>query len=255
MTATIENIIGSAELQGMIQWAGEREKSSRCSISRELVRGYRFKPARRMVLSLANRLEGGRFYSQTLREILRVHHGVDVGKYTYGRILTPGICPPGTRVGNYCALGPKVVGWTPAFEHISQHPFFRFGEVDQIMRDGEWDWERHGVTAGHDVYVGNKSTLLPECRNIGDGAIIGAGAVVGEDVEPYTVVAGNPARVIRKRFADPAVERRIRDSQWWLLSLPELIENIEAFLNPATIELFDRIRFGAAADAVRNEAV
>lgn len=52
---------------------------------------------------------------------------------------------------------------------------------------------------GNNAYVGYGAIILPQVKNIGEGAIIGAMAVVTKDVEPWTIVAGNPARVVRKR--------------------------------------------------------
>lgn len=54
------------------------------------------------------------------------------------------------------------------------------------------------TVVGHDVWIGRNSVILPKCKKIGNGAIIGAGSVVTHNVEPYSIVAGNPAREIRK---------------------------------------------------------
>jgi acetyltransferase-like isoleucine patch superfamily enzyme len=69
------------------------------------------------------------------------------------------------------------------------------------------------VTIGNDVWIGNSAIVLPGVQ-IGDGAVVGAGAVVTRPVPPYSIAAGNPARVIRMRFADPVVTRLLA-SQWW----------------------------------------
>ncbi|MBP0651421.1 CatB-related O-acetyltransferase, partial [Mycobacterium tuberculosis] len=62
------------------------------------------------------------------------------------------------------------------------------------------------VTIGHDVWIGRAAIVLPG-RTVGTGAVIGAGAVVTKDIAPYAIVAGNPARLIRPRFAAPIAER------------------------------------------------
>lgn len=73
---------------------------------------------------------------------------------------------------------------------------------------------------GNDVWIGQDATILPGVR-IGDGAIIGLGSIVGHDVEPYTIVVGNPARVVRKRFDDELIGLLLK-LQWWNKSIPEI---------------------------------
>lgn len=61
--------------------------------------------------------------------------------------------------------------------------------------------------------------------NIGDGAIIGANSVVGSNIAPYTIVAGNPAKVIRKRFDEELIDLLLR-FKWWDKSITEINELI-----------------------------
>jgi virginiamycin A acetyltransferase len=75
---------------------------------------------------------------------------------------------------------------------------------------------------GNDVWIGQNATILPGTR-IGDGAIIGAESVVGSDVEPYTIVAGNPAKVIRKRFDDELIAMLLK-LKWWDLPVEEIMK-------------------------------
>lgn len=77
-----------------------------------------------------------------------------------------------------------------------------------------FDWRRSfRITIGHDVWIGHGAIVLPG-RNIGIGAVVAAGAVVTKDVAPYTIVAGNPARPIRRRFTQ-AIEDRLVALAWW----------------------------------------
>ncbi len=73
---------------------------------------------------------------------------------------------------------------------------------------------------GNDVWIGQNSTILPG-THIGDGAIVGLNSVVGSDVEPYTIVAGNPAKVIRKRF-DNQLIKLLLELKWWDKSIKEI---------------------------------
>ena len=85
------------------------------------------------------------------------------------------------------------------------------GETDEAAF---FDWRRaHAVSIGHDVWIGHGAIVLPG-RTIGTGAVIAAGAVVTKDVEPYAIVAGNPARVLRHRFPAAIVER-LQRLRWW----------------------------------------
>lgn len=108
------------------------------------------------------------------------------------------------------------------------------GEADD---DAFFDWRRdHAVTVGHDVWIGHAAVVLAG-RTIGTGAVVGAGSVVTKDVAPFTIVAGNPAKPIRRRFPE-AIAERIERLAWWdwgherlRLALPEFRGlAVEAFL-------------------------
>ena len=95
---------------------------------------------------------------------------------------------------------------------------------------------------GHDVWIGSNACILPRCRRIGHGAVIGAGAVVTHDVEPLAIVGGNPARVIRMRF-ESEIARVWLSSRWWnqspttSLSLETLLRLIDRSLEPSAAVL------------------
>ncbi len=76
----------------------------------------------------------------------------------------------------------------------------------------------------NDVWIGQNAVILPGVH-IGNGAIIGANAVVGSDVAPYTKVVGNPARAIKKRFDDEMIELLLK-FKWWDKSIDEINELI-----------------------------
>ncbi|MBQ9528214.1 MAG: CatB-related O-acetyltransferase [Fretibacterium sp.] len=76
------------------------------------------------------------------------------------------------------------------------------------------------TVVGNDVWIGQNATILPGVH-IGDGAIIGLNSVVGSDVPPYTIVAGNPVREIRKRFDDELIQLMLR-LKWWDRSVEEI---------------------------------
>ena len=72
----------------------------------------------------------------------------------------------------------------------------------------------------NDVWIGQNAVILPGVH-IGDGAIIGANSVVGSNVAPYTIVAGNPAKVLRKRFDDEMIDLLLQ-FRWWDRSIAEI---------------------------------
>ena len=103
---------------------------------------------------------------------------------------------------------------------VSTYPFFTIPGWD-AKRPADKDCPYKGDTVvGNDVWIGEKVTILPGVH-IGDGAIIGACSVVTKDVEPYTIVGGNPARVIRKRFDGELIEL-LEKFKWWDKSVDEI---------------------------------
>lgn len=90
------------------------------------------------------------------------------------------------------------------------------------------------LTVGHDTWIGHGAIVMPGLT-IGNGAVVGAGSVVTKNVEPWTIVAGNPARVIRRRFT-PEVAEAMERIRWWDWSHEELRERMGDF--EGSIEAF-----------------
>ncbi len=108
-------------------------------------------------------------------------------------------------------------------------------QFDILPPDGSL--QSRPLVIGSDVWIGYRATIIGPV-SVGHGAVIGAGAVVASDVPPYTIVAGNPARVLRMRFQPDLVERLLRIA-WWNWSEDKVVANGEWFLRPAT-EFVDR---------------
>ena len=120
-------------------------------------------------------------------------------------------------IGKFCqiAAGVEFVmnGANHQMNAVSTFPFYTL-EGWNMKPPAMEDLPIKGDTViGNDVWIGQNAVILPGVR-IGDGAIIGANSVVSSDVEPYTIVAGNPAREIRKRFDDEMIQLLIA-FRWW----------------------------------------
>ena len=88
-------------------------------------------------------------------------------------------------------------------------------------------WDNRGdIVVGNDVWIGYEAVILAGVT-IGDGAVIGARAVVTKDVPPYTIVGGVPARPIRKRFSDENIARLL-ELKWWDWPEERIAANLEA---------------------------
>jgi len=114
------------------------------------------------------------------------------------------------------------------------------GEAD----DAEFfAWRRkHHVQIGHDAWIGHGAIILPG-RNVGTGAVIAAGAIVTKDVPAYTIVAGNPGQIVRRRFDEHTSERLIALS-WWNWSHDMLRKALPDFRNlgvEAFLDKYERI--------------
>jgi hypothetical protein len=113
-------------------------------------------------------------------------------------------------------------------ERLSMHPAFYNADVGPLLRDAV---PTEPLEIGHDAWLGHACTILPGCRRIGIGAVVGAGAVVTRDVPDLAVVTGNPARVQRMRFGDDAADA-VLQSRWWERTLDELLADLPAMLEP-----------------------
>lgn len=129
------------------------------------------------------------------------------------------------KVGKYCSIGPSVktvCAFHPVDGFVSTHPVFystnKQSGITFVQEQLFDEWKTLPqldvpVEIGNDVFIGEGSILVGNLR-IGDGAVIASGAVVTKDVPPYCIVAGNPAKIIRKRFEDETIGKLLK-FKWW----------------------------------------
>ncbi|MEC7839082.1 MAG: type B chloramphenicol O-acetyltransferase [Chlamydiota bacterium] len=132
-------------------------------------------------------------------------------------------------IGSFCSIGSGVsfimagnqghrMGW------VSTFPFFYAGE--ECMQEAYDGYQGAGNTVvGHDVWIGAEAMIMPGIK-IGNGAVIGARSVITKDVDDYTIVAGNPAKQIRKRFSDDQI-KRLLEMSWWDWSEDQLAHSMK----------------------------
>lgn len=130
---------------------------------------------------------------------------VSVGEKTYGSLNVTDFSPADTKlvIGNYCSISPGVqflLGGEHKIDSISTFPFKVkcFGYEREAGSKGD-------IIIGDDVWIGTNAIICSGVK-IGQGAIIAAGAVVTKDVEPYAIVGGNPAKVIKYRFEEDVIK-------------------------------------------------
>ncbi len=169
-----------------------------------------------------------------------VHVGTDtiltncrVGKYTtFGFNSRYSNC----QIGSFCSLGPQVlaglgrhptdyISTSPAF-YSPHHSACRIAFADEQLFE-----EYLPIVIGNDVWIGARVVVL-DGVTIGDGVVVAAGAVVANDVEPYAIVGGVPAKLIKKRFSDEVITRLL-EIRWWEKPIEWISQHAVDFIDMA----------------------
>ena len=166
---------------------------------------------------------------------------LSVGHWSHSAGVTLYCWDPKARVeiGNYCSIAPDV-----ALVAGGQH------DIDWATTCPLIDWWKIAhhydrlrprfkgpIAIGHDVWIGLRATILSGVT-IGTGAVIGASSVVVNDVPPYAIAAGNPARIVKYRFEQEIIERLLT-TRWWELDRKELTPYVGAI--PTVLEFIKAI--------------
>jgi len=148
-------------------------------------------------------------------------------------------------IGRFCALATDIRfimnGANHVMDGFSTYPFNIFGAGWEKDFDSNsyQSGSRGDTIVGNDVWIGLEAMVMPGI-NIGDGAIVGARAVVTADVAPYAIVGGNPAREIGQRF-DAATIASLLDVAWWNWSSTKISDNLGA-IRGGDIETLKRLK-------------
>jgi acetyltransferase-like isoleucine patch superfamily enzyme len=134
------------------------------------------------------------------------------------------------EIGKFCSIGDGVkigLGFHPT-ERVSTHPsFYSNNKIFKCFADSVSFKEYRPTIVGNDVWIGSNVMIFGGVK-IGDGAILAGGAIITKDVEPYTIVGGNPAKLIKHRF-DADVVKKLLDFKWWDKDLSWIQQNYNVF--------------------------
>lgn len=162
------------------------------------------------------------------------------GNITMGRFVS--LNGPGTRISSRI-YGIEIGSFSSiASNVVIQEDYHRQNKVSTYFMNknifngdiSEDIYSKGKVIIEEDVWIGSNSVILSGVR-IGRGSIIGAGSIVTKNIPRYSIVVGNPAKIIKKRFSDEII-KKLEDSKWWEMTEKEIIDNKQKFTVDLTEE-------------------
>ena len=147
-------------------------------------------------------------------------------------------------IGKFCQIASGVEFVMNDANHqmnaVTTFPFYTLEGWEMKVPDPSEMPFKGDTVIGNDVWIGQNAVILPG-DHIGDGAIVGANSVVGSDIDPYTIVVGNPAKALRKRFDDELIDLMLR-FKWWDKSIKEINELIPLLTSSDLIKVKEEIK-------------
>lgn len=141
-------------------------------------------------------------------------------------------------IGKFCMIASDVTfimnGANHLTDAVSTYPFAIFGKGWEGAMEGKSYPTKGNTVIGNDVWIGYDATIMPGVT-VGDGAIIATKSVVTKDVAPYTIVGGNPAREIKKRFSAAEIERLL-ELKWWDWSPERITANLPQLTGKSVLD-------------------
>ncbi len=132
-------------------------------------------------------------------------------------------------IGKFCMIASDVTFIMNGANHltsaISSYPFAIFENGWEVAMEGKNYPTKGDTIIGNDVWIGYKVTIMPGIK-IGDGAILASNSTISKDVAPYTVVGGNPAKEIKKRFSQETIDKLLT-IQWWDWPVEKITANLQ----------------------------
>jgi virginiamycin A acetyltransferase len=145
-------------------------------------------------------------------------------------------------IGKFCMIASDVKfimnGANHLTDAITSYPFAIFGSGWENAMDGKQYPQKGDIVIGNDVWIGYNATIMSGVK-IGDGAIIATNSTVTKDVEPYSIVGGNPAKEIKKRFSDDKIQKLLA-LKWWDWDIEKITQNVKN-LTGNDIEKIDKL--------------
>ncbi len=142
-------------------------------------------------------------------------------------------------IGKFCMIASGASFIMNGGNHLTQafsaYPFAIFGAGWEKAMDGKSYPTKGNTVVGNDVWIGHNATIMPGVH-IGDGAVIATNATVTKDVAPYTIVGGNPATEIKKRFSDEVIEILL-ELQWWNWSAGKITQHVQMLTGNDVVQL------------------
>ena len=188
------------------------------------------------------------------------HPRIEIGDFSYYHDFDPRsdyaatiapylfpLSPEKLVIGRFAQIAHGVRFITASANHdmrgFSTYPFWNFMMTAETTQDDVRDLfstlsTKGDTVVGNDVWIGRGAVIMPGVT-IGDGAIVSSAAVVVEDVEPYSIVGGNPARRLKKRFTDDVIAALL-EIRWWDWPLAQIEANLAA-ITGADIEALRRL--------------
>lgn len=157
-------------------------------------------------------------------------------------------------IGKFCSFADDVVIFLSSDHKTDYCTTYPFGNLMNEFPVGDCLWSKGDIVIGNDVWVGSGVKILSGVT-IGDGCVIGAGAVVTKSIPPYSIVVGNPGRVVKKRFDEKTIEKMLL-MKWWDWSYKDIYRAIPLLLSTDTEGLFsyyeEHVKVGGKKDEAKD---